>query len=268
MYTFDMGQCVCKAKGRGKVDPAVVQDFIRQVRPLDLIVFRGGDLVSAGLIGLQRRKLGRGEISHVEVAMSAEWCAEVNGPEMHSWGSTMSGPLNDGVPNSVGGSTFGVQMRSLSALIESYLANPRADIGLCRLIDNPTVRRADESDEQYAARAEQLRAKIQKCYDDYNNCTYNARPLVLLGALFPSFRPARDIAAKVFSTNRWLFCSEFVAVLYEAVGVIVPAPHYDDLPPVGDVVPQDFLGCDEDPDGIVMPICQIPPNWIKPAASD
>lgn len=253
-----------------------VSDFIAQVRPLDLIVFRGGEGLSTLIMDLEKFETGDGSISHVEVAITREWCEKIkaikaktdvhdNPNTLFSWGSTLSGPLNDGVYNAeTGGVAFGVQLRVLEDVVTNYLKNTRANVGLCRLIDNPTLQRADESDIKYQLRAVALKHKIAEAYETFNGRLYDANILALLASLFPSLRPLRNATEEVASTSvkSWLFCSEFAAVLYEFIDVIGPSNGKEPNPE--NVVPVDFLGSDTDIDGIVKPICEIPPTWIKP----
>jgi hypothetical protein len=262
-----------------KADAARIRDFIGQIRPLDLIVFRGAEGVSVGITNLEKQKLGSSEISHVEVAITREWCPLINISEgdvgkshMLSWGSTMSGGLNDGVGDvETGGSTFGVQFRDMEKLVTAYLSVPGANVGLCRLVNNPTVQAELESDDAYRARSAKLREKLCEAYTKFHLRTYDANPFALLGALYPQLRPLRTAAAATIgrfcAINSWVFCSEFVAELYIAAGVIDDSTDGKLDGKVLDpqnVVPVDFIGFDGDKDGIVNPICETRPIWIKP----
>jgi len=258
--------------------PEEIDEFLSRVRPLDLIVFRGGEGVSTMITKLEKQETGNGTISHVEVAITREWCSKIKGlaaelpaDTLMSWGSTMSGKLNDGVDNAeTGKMKFGVQVRILRDLVKAYLSNPDANVGVCRLIDNPIERRFGEPLEDYLDRARKLKYKIAGAYEEYNGVMYNPKPLSLLGALFPMLRPLRhaadDVINKFVATNKWLFCSEFAAALYCYIGVITDATDGKidgkTLKPE-DVLPVDFVGADQDADGIVNPICEMPPKWVK-----
>jgi hypothetical protein len=138
------------------------------------------------------------------------------------------------------------------------------------LINNPTVKLESESAADYISRSLELKNKIATAYDVYNGRMYDVNPLALLGSIFPSLRPLRaatdEILKQFINSNEWLFCSEWVAVIYEAIGVI------DDstdgivdgrtLNPK-DVLPVDFIGGETDHDGIIKPICELPPRWVK-----
>ena len=95
---------------------------------------------------------------------------------------------------------------------------------------------------------------MDKCYKDYNNDMYDVNCLNLLGALFPCCRPARNkiegiivhgynvmISSNVQeSPDSWLFCSEFVAKVYQDLCLIEKSKD------TRDVVPMDFVGYDQD----------------------
>lgn len=260
-----------------KVDAAArdqaVAEFLTHVRPLDLIVVRG-DGVSKMIMKIQKRINNYDLISHVEVAISKEYCmrALTDYPDMLTWGSTMSGDLNDKVKSiETNEARFGVQIRSLEDLAKVYYENKNANMGVCRLINNPTEKRADESDEQYLLRQAEIAKAIDTAYEKYNNKTYDANFISLLASIIPSLRPLRTASERLLAefseANQWLFCSEFVALVYKEVGVI------NDLTDgVADgkildeknVVPVDFLGAEQDNDGIMQPICEFEPIWLKP----
>lgn len=265
-----MGQCFSKKEYTHGRD---IERFLDEVRPLDLIVFKGSEFVSNAITAMEQYKTGIGSVSHVEVAISRVWCTklQVVDDRMCSWGSTLSGPLNDGVNNlETGGSTFGVQVRDLREIVREYLATPGANVGVCRLSHNPTEQLPGESMSDYLDRVAKLRESLNNAYDKFNGQHYNADPLALMAAIFPSLRGLRDLTEEALEaagfSKSWLFCSQFAAALYIEIGVI------DDttdgridgkIPKPEDVLPVDFVGGDADPDGIQVPICQIPPHWIK-----
>lgn len=251
-----------------------VAAWLAQVRPFDLIVVQG-DGVSKLIMKLESHFNKRNDVSHVEVAITKEYCskctADVPDHTMLSWGSTMSGKLNDKVNNiETGESRFGVQLRSLEDLAKVYYDNPEANIGVCRLINNPVICREDESLEDYHRRQRTIKFAISEAYDKYNGIKYDANFVALLGSIIPALRPLRHVSEELLEqftqANSWLFCSEFVALIYQAIGVI------DDMTDgvadgkmlePKDVVPVDFLGADQDHDGIQQPICSLKPIWLK-----
>ena len=277
-----MGNCIPKRPREITItDPADIDQFLTRIRPLDLLVFRGGEGVSKIITKLEKIKTGSDEISHVEVAISRKWCRDIlklnvttdvedTDDTLLSWGSTLSGSLNDGVYNGeTGGVTFGVQVRVLRDLVTEYIKCPGANVGICRLIDNPIDQRDNETKQDYALRVEKLKNDISDAYKIYQGCAYETSPISLLAALFPVMRGWRnateDLLGQVFDVNKWLFCSEFVAVLYKHIGVINDATDGvidgKTIDP-RDILPVDFIGVDAD-NVLAVPICEIPPVWVK-----
>lgn len=257
----------------------LVDDFIKKIRPLDLIVFKTVDPISSGIQNLQNEITGYGDVSHVGVCISREYCEKIkvstdNDKTLYCWELTASGWIGDGVKNAeTGKSSFNVQVRDMRTLIKTYLMNSNTNIGVCRLIDNPIIKHVDETTSQYDRRIDDLKTKISVAYDLYNGNSYEFNPLVLLGALFPPLRPLRDASHELLEKyigtsdkNAWLFCSEFVCLLYQQIGVITDETDGKidgKMPNPENVLPADLLGFDTDIDGINKPIVETPPIWIK-----
>lgn len=259
-----------------------VEEFCKKARPLDLLVFRGSEGVSNLIRKLQKKETGSGLISHVEVVMTPEWCSKVQKIKKHfeafpdhdgfkphpkyllSWGSELSGKLNDGVyDGETGGVTFGVQFRDLKELVKTYASRPGANVGLCRLKVNPTEGELDETS------SAALKEKLSQAYDKYHDKTYQINILDLLASLYPDLREVRDAFQKVLKhflkEDSFMFCSEFAASLYKDLGIINDLTDGKADGQVLDpenVVPVDFLGFDTDTEGIRVEMCE-PPIWVK-----
>jgi hypothetical protein len=260
-----------------------IDEFLYNVRPLDLLVFKSGDNVSKLIRYLQKIKTGSGSISHTELAISKRYCPEIrtleknpNLDKLYSWGSTMSGPLNDGVYNAeTGESAFGVQIRSLKELARSYLENKGANIGVCKLLINPidfnygyplyeniTYENSEESAQnEFDNRIKKLKSDLSKTYLKYYNVNYDANLLSLFASIFPKLRIFRNkteiMIGKFTNIDKWIFCSQLVCLIYKEIGII--DYYVDDR----NVLPVDFLGFEADKDGISDPICNTNPQWIK-----
>lgn len=246
-----------------------IREFIKNIEPLDLIVFRGSDFVSDIIGGAESMVTGNGSVTHVEVMITPEWCSSIDSVGDYeenpgiklSWGSTMS----QGNVSSVetGKSVFGVQIRDLELLINDYTSSG-GNVGYCKLLHNPTLRRDDETLTEYLIRRDQLKNNLAELHRKYHNRPYNANPLALLGVMFPIFRGLRDEVASEFClANKWLFCSEFIADLYIDLGIINDSTDGKIDGKVlnpADVLPVDFLGYDADHQ-LVNAICK-PPVWL------
>ncbi len=249
-----------------------IQAFCAKLRPLDLLVFRGTGFHSDTIKKAEKLKTGNGDISHVEVVITKDWCDSIKGDHppgtVFCWGSMKS----SSVPSAeTGNKETGVQIRRVIDVVRAYAARPGANVGICRLLDNPIVRASGETPAGFAKRTSDLKKKINSAYEKYNGESYDSNPVALIAAVFPAFRRLRNVTNEIISrwtdANKWLFCSEFVAVLYIEVGVINDATDGvidGKTPDAQDVLPVDLLGHDADANGIVVPICEVPPLWIKP----
>src|SRR5438309_11598776 len=106
-----MGTCCSKETLLSKPGTRF-SDLKNQVKPLDLMVFRGSDFVSDTISFLEKWKFGQGDWTHVGVVMTTDVITIKNGQpgRLYLWESTMSGKtLGDGVNNvETNQATFGV----------------------------------------------------------------------------------------------------------------------------------------------------------------
>ena len=252
-----------------------VNDFIDNIRPFDLLVFKGSDGISSIIMAVQKFVTGVDGASHVEIAMSPKYCSKIKTPmsddAMFSWTSTLSGTFNDGVNNAeTDFAFFGIQFRKLNDLVLAYKDNPDANIGVCRLINNPIEKLENETEKQYLSRMDELKETMNKMYKKYNGRGYNISPIALLAAIFPFIRPFRRRAQRqsaLRAQERYgLFCSEFIASLYIDLGIIneltdgISDNNVSIIP--GDVIPVDLINMDAINNEIQNPICE-PPIWLK-----
>jgi hypothetical protein len=120
-------------------------------------------------------------------------------------------------------------------------------------LDRWTVKIEDDVRNVYlgSKKNHKIMQDLRWLYELYGNRMYNASFLDLLSALFPVLRPLRSMKykmirrlAKVFKSKKMteesLFCSQFVALVYQKLGIIDPKMN------PADFVPVDFLGCDQD----------------------
>lgn len=214
------------------------------MQPLDLLVFKGGDLI-ADVISIGQFLANGGanslRVNHVGIVMNSEWCpvAKINPGELYIWESTLA---DDIVDAETGKKRLGVQFRPLNSAISAYKANGK--VGVCKLLNRPEL-------------TDDLKDRICEIYKTYNGQQYTMNPLDLLGAVFPSLRPARDktieyLEDRQVHVDHWMFCSEFVATVYRDLGILPQ----DTIPK--NVVPSDFIS--KDIDG--MPRVVSDPEWL------
>lgn len=223
-----------------------------EIKPLictfDLIMFRGGDLVSDAISAVEKASVHDkrgGDYTHVGMAIwSDDLLAPGSGPQQPRrllvLESTMSGNMADGVPDIDGHAHLGVQLRDLEAVVNGYDANPKTHIAWLPL----------QEDRRGSVKKGQLAAS----YDKYKGIFYDASALDLAAAAVPMLRPIRDcsllecVRDKMCACiccclpkslevtpqeSKWLFCSELVANVYRDTGIL-PA----------NVEPKDVLPCD------------------------
>lgn len=76
---------------------------------------------------------------------------------------------------------------------------------------------------------------VQDFWDTYKGRSYEFNFYTLLAALFPFLRPERRQINKLLGTSGWIFCSQLVCMLLQALGV------YPDSVPSDNVLPVDFV---------------------------
>ena len=224
-------------------------DIKHQIKPFDLIAFRGGDLASDLIDYLQKKMLFNGDFTHVGIIVTSDILTNykdyyLEDDELYLLESTFSfcqsitHSTNDVISNH---GRFGVQLKKLKDVVSTYLYNDKTKIAWCQLQNNPF-------DDNHKLK---LKEDFTQFFNDYYVRHYDMDPLSLLGAMFPQLRGLRDCKDKMINkiwlklnkqTNPalWQFCSELVANVYQLIGVI---PKDVDCK---NVVPMDFFGYDKD----------------------
>lgn len=225
------------------------------IRPLDLILFRGSEIVSKTIRFLEALEVENGDWSHCGLVVNSDLVPTIRNAKpdkLYVWESTLSGELNDNILDVESNATvFGVQIRPLDKLVWEY-NKPGRQIAWAKLLGNPCDRRDDEDDETYELRFARLQQLMCALHLKYHNELYEINPIRLLAALFPCFRGLR----KQFTAGKDLmFCSELVATVYCDIGVLDP----EKVDPEN-VLPVDFIG---DKDEEFQPINRLPPVLLR-----
>jgi len=224
------------------------------IKPLDMILFRGGEAISSTIRILEKLQTGNGDWSHVGIVVNTTILPNIpNGKsgKLYVWESTLSGDLNDGILNTEGEVKFGVQFRELEKVVKGYNKNQKSLVAWAKLKNNPYRQLPGETIQVYEKRFKELRDNLVKIEEEYGDKMYDANPFALLGSLYPKFRCLRKT---VNFGKDWLFCSELVATIYVQLGIL----DSEEINPA-DVLPVDFVGFDED--GIV-PFHKLPPKIL------
>lgn len=240
-----------------------------KIKPYDLIGFRGGDMMSDFIAYLESKNLGIGVFSHVGMVVTSEILPtyQVDGKDFHlipgrlyvleSTFSYKVPIIMDNAPDIITEKgKLGVQLRDLEEVIPRYIIKQETKVAWCRLINNPIDQVPNESDADYALRKQSLANQFAVLFDEYYGRRYELDMISLFAAMFPCLRILRwgrdafyhglykclhrfNFNDK-YSPAGWQFCSELVANIYQAIGIIP-----DTFDPK-DVMPVDFLGCDKD----------------------
>lgn len=225
------------------------------IKPLDLLLFRGGDFVSGAIRYLQNKMLGNGTFSHVGIVVTRElmpWLKVLEPGEKYVWESTMSIPIGnmvDGVPDIESGKgKFGVQIRSLRDVVESYTNEKSGALVSWGALNNNPWKQTENH--------KQIKKIVRRLHREVGCKTYELNFLELAASLFPFLRKFRNKAEwiedvgygilrsfKIVEDNggdAFYFCTELVAYILQELGVI--SSH---IKP-NEVVPMDFLGYDRE----------------------
>ena len=244
-----------------------------KILPFDLIAFRGGDIISGIIAKLENNQVGMDAFSHVGIAVTSDILPKMNliSGRIYIFESTLSYNIpgeTDGVPDVITGSgELGVQLRDLEEIIPRYITDEKCHVAWCKLINNPYERKERESDEDLKFRRINISKKFSKIFKRYHGRMYEMDLISLFGSIFPRVRKLRtaqddicNLIKKFWGSNDpdsgpvgWQFCSELVANIYQAFGLI--SKDFD----TKDVIPIDFFGCDEDG----LPILVQSPVFIK-----
>lgn len=196
-----------------------------KIKPLDLIFFTGNEFISNTIRFLEKKRLGKnaGKYSHVGLIVTSEILdhPKIKKNKLYIWESTMSGFLGNEVYNIDGKSFFGSQVRDFDQILNNYSNVYWSKFTI--IVD-----------------FELIKEKFTLIFNKYNNIPYDANIFSLLGSLFPCMRYVRDHTEFKFINENWLFCSELCFKVYQELD------YYDKKFDPRNVVPEDFLGLDED----------------------
>lgn len=214
------------------------------MNPLDLIFFKGDDIVGKFVSIGENIAVGNSEFTHVGIVVTREL---LDMPELipgvsYLLESTVSYDSSS-VNILTGEVTYGVQIRKLTDVISSYRKCSGCRIAWARLMNNPFFEHRDI-----------IIQNFKKVFDKYRNSLYDFNVLDLIAAAIPCCRKRRDFFEKVIvdgseifhnlgifqNTHQWVFCSELVAIIYKSLGI------FDKGIDPRDVIPMDLLGFDKD----------------------
>lgn len=228
------------------------------MKPLDLLLFRGTEIVSQTIIYLtkkQQNKKNRKAIqySHVALIISRELFDDprLKPGKLYTIEATYTGKNDDGVKNIEGEPFFGVQIRPVADILRVYLKpHTKAKLALAKMTHNP-FRDLPPGHPQLR----HLQSVFTSwCKHKWEGLRYDANPLSLLASLYCPLRRARDLLQRVLNIDDWMFCSELVAVITKTLDLLPKTVE------TANVLPMDLVGYDLDKaeDGGVVALWGIP----------
>lgn len=229
--------------GDAKQKPGVPFRMIRgSIQTGDLILFKGGELVSAVIAEIEEHYNGVDSFSHAGMAILAKDLPADSilrrpddNDKLYIIESTGSGRWIDGVPAVTDNKGhLGVQLRDLDLVVESYDTNPKT-----RMAWLPLQKPAMDT-----VSSQKLDATVIK----YIGQVYDCDCVSLFAAAIPCMRCVRDswtfrhlrgafccLCCCGSKPSSWLFCSELVSQIYIDWGI------FPDTVAPEDVLPTDFL---------------------------
>jgi hypothetical protein len=194
-----------------------------QLETLDMILFRGWDWVSRGMLRVESRALGDegGRYSHCALVVRGSdfpvGSPFRNDDKLYAFECT--DPKEDEVRNLSGKKFSGVQLRNLDAVVENYDRAPHTEMAWMRMRDEVRPNVDPKLLEDVVAK--------------YIDRPFNWNPLDLFGALYETVRPLRSRFRRRWTSEK-LFCSQLTALVLRDLGVLA-----DDVDPLN-VIPTDF----------------------------
>lgn len=187
------------------------------IEPLDIVFFKGTDIVSDFIRLNEKIDVGNGDWSHIGIVVTTELMPIKNGKKnkLYIWESVLSGKLHDGVYNVETGETFfGTQIRDLKKVI-SASTKQGVKMAIGKLKNNPYLKQISETDDDYNNRKKELYLTMKQLYKRYNHVRFQYNCF----RLFTSMYTICDCLITKNNTDR-LFCSQLVGVILNKLNVI------------------------------------------------
>lgn len=211
-----------------------LDNIYNEIKPFDLICFRGDEFVSKTISKIQEYYFGNGEWTHVGLVITSDIIPFKNSKPntIYILESTMSGNFGDTVNNEETGlGKFGVQIRRLDKVIDNYIKNDITKIGWCKLINNPLEKQNNEIEIEYNDRINKLKLDINDFYNIHKEDKYDYKIITMFKTIFPCINKNKYIR-KFFHTDNKYFCSELVAEIYRIIGIIPKNIDPEEIAPI------------------------------------
>jgi hypothetical protein len=226
------------------VQKKVLESILEHIRPLDLVLFSGKNILSKTIQLVEKKKFGLGTISHVGVVVNKDvlpHIRELKENRLYIWESTSSKNNWTGhIKDIHGHNRFGVQIRDLEHVIHRYLES-QGRVYWGKLKNNPWKCKSLSYRERFRQKRDII-LTMKDVENKYGNSSFNLSIIDLAASIFPSLRPLRSLKKKIKrifkkkkSTQVPLFCSEFASIIYKNLKIMP-----EDTEP-SNIVPVDFI---------------------------
>jgi len=197
-----------------------------QIRPFDVIMYKGSSVFS-GLISLvEKIFIGNGEWTHIGLVVTTELLpgmSNVHKGKLYVYESLLSHDDNPDIES--GNPNFGVQIRDLAKSVKLSNADPEQRVAWCKLLNNPLDKKDTETDDEYKDRINTMKTKLADFYNKNKSTSYDYNPLSLIKIVFPCFWNPVD-------QDTMYFCSELVTEIYQLIGLVDKSLNPETLSPV------------------------------------
>jgi hypothetical protein len=193
------------------------------ISDLDLIFFKGTELVSRIIMDAEKTWLGAGDWSHCGIVISKRSLPSLNSTEpddtLYLWESTISSNekiiTNDDVPDIESGKcVFGVQIRKLDDVIaEDFKMG--VTCYWAKLISNPINQIPSESDQDFNMRKSIIKGQLDQLHKQYYHEPYPLDFFRISRAVFGCCNCIKTVDAR-----KCVFCSQFVTIVYQTLGIV------------------------------------------------
>lgn len=215
------------------VTPINIGQLFDKISPLDLIYFRGTEIVSDLIMKVSKLTTGEGGYSHVGLVVNRDLLPSVEALEpgrWYVWEAILSSSYIYGTDGILDIETskgfFGSQIRDLEDVILAHTAGggdtggvrtaalagdgPSSSISWGELKDNPWNRgRAEQS---------RLRRIFYKIHQTYYHTPFDASPISCFGAPFKCLRPVRNLS------DRLLYNVDYVSYINDEIDRVAAPP--------------------------------------------
>ena len=191
-------KCLCCCSREERKRGIIYEDVKNEIKELDLIMFKSSECF--GDVILVAESLSQGitaKWTHVGMVVSTKVMdiplAKPN--ELYLYESTSSSEI------------YGVQLRPLEEVVEEYDKDPDARVGWCELIDNPIHNNIKK-----------VRDTMNEIYNEFKDKSYDDS-ICNLGASVCCCRCSKIRHCCDKETDK-VFCSEFVTIIYQRLGIV------------------------------------------------